>query len=126
MSDLKMKGVADTEIADSRWKDLYKIGGAAAIIAAISLLIEVIVFAVWPIPTTVMGYFILFKSNSLLGLLEFYLLQVVAYIFFIPMFLAIYAALRRVNESYMALAMIFAFIGITVFLQGITRFPCFL
>jgi hypothetical protein len=48
--------------------------------------------------------------------MEFYLLQVIAYIFFIPMFLAIYAALRRFNESYVTLAMIFAFVGIAIFL----------
>jgi hypothetical protein len=100
---------------NSRWKDLYKIGGAAALIAAVLLPLEIIIFTVWPLPNTVMGYFTLFKSNNLIGLIDFYLLEVVAYALFIPMFLAIYFALKRFNESYMVIATILAIIGITVF-----------
>jgi Domain of unknown function (DUF4386) len=95
---------------------LYKIGGLAALIAAVLLLIEIIVFTIWPQPTTIMGYFALFQSNKLIGLIDFYLLEVVAYTLFIPLFLAFYIALRRYNESYMMLAMILASIGIAVFL----------
>jgi Domain of unknown function (DUF4386) len=87
-----------------------------ALIAAVLLLIEIIVFAIWPQPTTIMGYFALFQSNKVIGLIDFYLLEVVAYTLFIPLFLAFYIALRRYNESYMMLAMILASIGIAVFL----------
>jgi hypothetical protein len=88
----------------------------AAFIAAVLLLMEIIVFTIWPQPTTVMGYFALFQSNKLIGLIDFYLLEVVAYALFIPLFLAFYIALRRCNESYMMLAMILACVGIAVFL----------
>jgi hypothetical protein len=43
-------------------------------------------------------------------------LEIPAYTLFVPMFLALYAALRRANESYMALATTLAIIGIAVFL----------
>lgn len=116
MSQLNPNKVTDTETADSRWKSLYKVGGAAALLAAVLLSIEVIIFAIWPQPGTVTGYFTLFQSNRIIGLLDLYLLEIVAYILFVPIFLAIYVALRRTNESYMMLAMILAITGIAIFL----------
>lgn len=115
MSEIKLNEVDSRGPADSHWKDIYKIGGAAAIIAALLIPLEIIVFTVWPLPTTVMGYFALFQSNTLIGLIDFYLLEVAAYALFVPMFLAIYVALRRFNESYLLIAIILAITGITVF-----------
>ncbi len=116
MSQLKLNHVTDAESADSHWKGLYKVGGAAALIVAVLLPIEIIVMTAYPLPSTVIGYFTLFQSNRLIGLLDLYLLEIPVYALFVPMFLALYAALRRANESYMALATTLAIIGITVFL----------
>jgi len=104
------------EKEDLKWKNLYRIGGMAAILAAVLLLIEIIVFTIWPQPTTAIGKFTLLERNKLIGLIDFYLLEFIAYILFIPMFFAIYVALKRFNESYMALAIILAIVGITIFL----------
>ncbi len=104
------------ETVDPQWKNLYKIGGIAAIISALLLIIEIIVFAIWPQPSTVMGYFTLLQTNKIVGLIDFYLLEVFAYILFIPMFLAIYVALRKLNDVYMIIAILLAFVGISVFL----------
>jgi len=104
------------ETADSAWKSLYRVGGAAALIVAVLLPIEIVVFTAYPLPSTVIGYFTLFQSNRLIGLLDLYLLEIPAYALFVPMFLALYAVLRRANESYMALATTLAIIGIAVFL----------
>lgn len=116
MSQLKLNHVTDAETADSHWKGLYKVGGAAALIVAVLLPIEIIVMTAYPLPSTVIGYFTLFQSNRLIGFLDLYLLEIPVYALFVPMFLALYAALRRANESYMALATTLAIIGITVFL----------
>ncbi len=115
-SSSQMNQVIDSETADSRWKGLYRIGGAAALVVAMLLPIEIIVFIAYPLPSTVIGYFTLFQSNRLIGLLDLYLLEIPVYALFVPMFLALYAALRRANESYMALATTLAIIGIAVFL----------
>jgi len=104
------------ETVDSKWKSLYKIGGMAAILAAVLLLIEIIVFTLWPQPTTALGYFTLIQSNKLIGLIDFYLLEFIAYALFIPIFLALYMALKRLNESYMLLSITLAIVGITIFL----------
>lgn len=108
-------GLDDTN-QDFRWKSLFKVGGAAAIISALLLLIEIIVFTIWPQPSNAMGYFTLFQSNQLIGLIDFYLLEVIAYILFLPMFLAIYFAIRRFNESYTIIAISLAILGIAIFL----------
>lgn len=108
---------SDDNNQDFRWKSLYKIGGAAAIISALLLLIEIIVFTIWPQPSNVMGYFALFQSNQLIGLIDFYLLEVFAYIFFVPLFLALYISLKRFNESYTLIAISLAILGIAIFLS---------
>ena len=115
-SSSQMNQIIDSETADLRWKGLYKIGGAAALIAAVLLLTEIVIFTVWPQPTTVADYFALFQTSRLIGLLDFYLLEFLAYALFAPMFLAIYVAIRRANESYMALALTLAITGVAVFL----------
>jgi len=38
------------ESEDSKWRSLYNVGGIAAIMAAVLLLIEIIVFTIWPQP----------------------------------------------------------------------------
>ncbi|MBI5679623.1 MAG: DUF4386 family protein [Methanobacterium sp.] len=108
---------SDDTDQDFRWNSLYKIGGAAAIISALLLLIEIIVFTIWPQPATVLDYFTLLQTNKLIGLIDFYLLEVIAYILFLPMFLAIYLAIRRFNESYMIIAIFMAILGIAIFLS---------
>jgi len=111
-----MNQIIDDKTADLRWKSLYKVGGVAALIAATLLLFEIIIFAIWPQPNTITDYFVLFQNSKFIGLLDFYLLEFFAYILFIPIFLAISLAIRRGNESYIALALIFAIIGVAVFL----------
>jgi hypothetical protein len=111
-----MNQVIDNETADTRWKSLYKVGGAAALIAAALLLTEIIVFTIWPQPNTVTNYFVLFQNSKLIGLLDFYLLEFFTYALFVPIFLAIYVAIRRANESYTALALTLAITGVAVFL----------
>lgn len=104
------------ENIDSHWKDLYRIGGIAALFAAFLLLMEIIVFTVWPQQTTAIDFFTIFQNNKLIGLLDFYILEMFAYILFVPIFLAIYVAIKRSSESRMFIAVIFAIIGISIFL----------
>ena len=111
-----MNQIIDDKTADLRWKSLYKVGGVAALIAATLLLFEIIIFAIWPQPNTITDYFVLFQNSKFIGLLDFYLLEFFAYILFIPIFLAISLAIKRGNESYIALALIFAITGVAVFL----------
>jgi hypothetical protein len=95
----------DAETADSRWRSLYRIGGAAALFGAAIIPIQLIIFIVWGQPDTAAGWFALFQDNRLVGLLAFEFLFVVNAVFGIATTLALYVALRRLNESLMAIAL---------------------
>jgi len=117
-----MNQAAESGTSDSRWKGLYKVGGVATLIIAVLLVGEIIIFAVWPQPGTVIDYFTLFRSNWLVGLLDFDFLGMIAYILFVPVILALYVALRQANEAFMAIAVALFFVGITVFFATNTAF----
>lgn len=118
-----MNQVTNADIADPRWKGLYRVGGVAAQIIAVLLVCEIVVFSVWRQPTTVTGYFTLFHDNWLIGLLDLDLLGMIAYVLFIPMILALYIALRRFSESFMLVATVLFFVGISAFFATNTAFP---
>jgi uncharacterized protein DUF4386 len=96
-------GLVSTPAVDPTWKPLYLIGSAAALITAVLIPIAAIVFIVWPPPSTVIDYFTLFQNNWLLGLLDLDLVMIVAQVLLVPILLALYVALRRESESFMAI-----------------------
>ncbi|HUV62961.1 MAG TPA: DUF4386 family protein [Sedimentisphaerales bacterium] len=111
-----MNQVANAESADSAYKSLYKLGGAAALIVVVLTLSEVIGLTFYPQPTTVSGWFMLFQSNRILGVLDFWGLEVPMYVMFALVFLALYLVLRKANAGLMAIAVTFALLGIAIFL----------
>mgnify|MGYP001130171580 CR=1 FL=1 len=110
-----MNQVTDAETADSAWKSLYRVGGAAALIIVVFIPIQFMVFVAWPPPSAVIGWFTLFQNNRLLGLLDLNLLLIVDNALMVLMFLDLYAALRRANQSFMAIATTFGFVGVAVY-----------
>jgi hypothetical protein len=108
-------------IADA-WKHLYRIGGAAGLLVVVLYVIQIIVFVVSPPPSTVVGYFTLFHKNALLGLLDLDLLSLADYALFVPMFLALYVALRRASPSFMAIATALGLVGIASYFASNTAF----
>ncbi len=111
-----MNQVANAESADSAYQNLYKIGGVAALIAAVLILGDVVVLAIYPQPRKISDWFMLFQSNSNVGLLDLWGLEVSMYLMFMMMFLALYMVLRKINQSLMVIALTFALLGIGVFL----------
>jgi hypothetical protein len=110
------------ETAESAWKPLYRIGGAAALTVVLLYVIQIIVFVVSPPPSAVVGYFTLFHKNALLGLLDLDLLSIADYALFVPMFLALYVALRRASPSFMAIATALGLVGIATYFASNTAF----
>jgi hypothetical protein len=111
-------------ISNSSWKPLYRVGGAAALITAILIPIQVVVFVVWPPPRegTASEWFTLFEDNWLLGLLSLDLLLIVDYVLLVPIVLALYVALRRVSESWMAVGTALYFVAIAAYFASNTAF----
>jgi len=111
-----------TETVDSRWCNLYKLGGAVAMIIAILLLGESVIYAVLPNRSTPGEFLALFRNNWLIGLLNFDLLGMISYLLFIPMILSLYMVLRRTNESIMIVGTVLFLVGIAVFFSTNTAF----
>jgi hypothetical protein len=122
MSQLKLNHVNDGETVDSRWSWLYKIGGTAALLYVVILPIQIIVYIVSPPPSTAIDYFTLFQSNGLLGLLALDLLIIIESVLWIILLLALYIALRRSSESFMAISLALGFLGSTSYIASNTAF----
>jgi len=122
MSQLIQNSSTDTEIADSNWKSLYKAGGVAALAVLLFIPIQMIVFFVWPPPSTVLGWFTLFQDNAFVGLLDLDLLLIVDYALMGITFLALWAALRRASQSVMAIALTTELVGVTTYFASTAAF----
>jgi hypothetical protein len=122
MPQLKPNQVTDPEPVDSSWMSLYKVGGGAALMMVVLFPIQIIIYVVWPPPSTAIDYFALFQNNKLLGLLSLDLLLVVDQVLAIPLTLALYIALRRTSESLMAIALTLGFVAIAAYFASNTAF----
>jgi hypothetical protein len=106
--------VTNDQAAVSKWKGLYRTGGVSALVIGMLLIVETIFYIATSAPSLAdaAGWFALFQSNRLVGLVDFGILELYGLILFVPVFLALYAALRQAGESAMAVAAILAFVGI--------------
>lgn len=91
--------------ASHGWSWIYRAGGAAALFGVAIIPVQLAVFIAWGQPDTARGWFELFQSNSLAGLLAFEGLFVVNAVVGLATTLALYVVLRRINESLMAIAL---------------------
>lgn len=98
------------------WNWLFRIGGYAAILMAVLIPIQIVIFIAWPPPQDVMGYFTLFQRNRLLGLLDLDFLLIVDNLLSIPLYLAIYVALRRKSETFALLGAVLGILSIILYL----------
>ncbi len=106
MSQLKPNQAADG--ADPRWQDLYRIGGFASFAGVLITVLAVIAFVIWPYKpgfTSTEDVFATLQSDRLGGLFALDLLYIVGSLVSILPLLALYVALKRVNESYALIAL---------------------
>lgn len=115
-----MSPAREAESTDPRWRLLYRLAGAGALISAVFIPIQVLVFIIWPPPLegTAVDWFALFQDNPLVGLLDLDLLLVADNVLLVPIFLSLYVLLRRDSESVMAIATAFGFLGIVFFIAS--------
>lgn len=130
MSPLQPNWVSDPDTPDPRWNRLHKVGGVAAWIAVLLfrrwlgvefLLLRAIgIIHLGPraIPSSVIDWFTLLHTNRLVGLTLLNVFDIVNYLLVGLIFLALYAALRQVNRSYMMLATALTLVGIAVYLAS--------
>jgi hypothetical protein len=118
--------VSNVKASESNWMNLYRVGGVAALIAGVvfrrNLGVEIALFSTQEQPDTVIDWFTLLQTNRLLGLAYLNIFDIVNYALVALIFLALYAVLRRVNKSRMAIAATFGFLGIAVYFASNTAF----
>lgn len=115
MSELKSNQDIYEKNDNSNWNWLYKIGGIAALIIVIFIPIQALIYVLYPPPTTVMGYFTLFQSNWIIGLLDMDFIYLFSNTLLIAVYLALYVALKKTNKSFMTIALALGLVGITTF-----------
>jgi hypothetical protein len=99
-----------------RWKDLYRIGGISSIAVSILVLVAIVAFFIWPytpLEKTTAEIFSVLQNDLLGGLISLDLLMLIISLINILPTLALYAALREVNESYALIALVLGLIAIT-------------
>ena len=103
------------------WKPLYRVGAVAALISVVIVPLAMIVFFAWPPPdfhptaSAVTDWFKVYQDNPLRGILDFDFLMLLGQALSIPMFLALYVALRRASPSFTAIALALSLIGATLY-----------
>ncbi|HOW26297.1 MAG TPA: DUF4386 family protein [Bacteroidales bacterium] len=113
---------ANLSAADSSWKLLYRIAGAAALLMAVFIPIQIIIFILWPPPETTIGWFELFKTNPFVGLLDLDLLLVIDQVLVGIMMVALYILLKKTNPSLMTIALLLAVLGIAAYFASTAAF----
>jgi uncharacterized protein DUF4386 len=108
------------ETTTSAWKPLYKIGGVSALLMLAIIVIQFVVFMIAPQPLegTATDWFSLFQDNKLIGLIDFELLMIVYVILSIPITLALYTLLKRINPSWTAIYLVISLIGVISFIAA--------
>ncbi len=101
----------------SEYQTLYRIGGAASWIVVFLVLGMVVGQSLFPQPATVRAWFQLFEQNLFIGLLDFWGLEMIMYILFVPVFLALYILLKELDHGVAAIAAILTFLGVGIFLS---------
>jgi hypothetical protein len=113
---------SENENKGSDWRNLYKVGASAALVMAVFIPVQIIIFILWPPPDTVTGWFALFQNNWLIGLLDLDLLLIVDQILVGMVLLSLFIILRKTNPSAMLIALVLGLIGIAAYFASTIAF----
>ena len=106
---------------DSRWRDLYRIAGIAAIISELVIILGIVTYPIFPFApgNKFTGeIFLMLQSNPLGGLISLDLFLFIGNLFSITLFLALYVSLKPVNEAYALIALVLGLIGVVLLIPS--------
>ena len=121
MSKSKQTQVVNTEDVDVRWKDLYRIGGMASLLVAASITFAVLAYFIWPYTpgaASTEDILVTLHTNRIGGLIALDVLTVPIVLLNLLTLLALYAALKRINESYAFIALALGLIAVPMLLAA--------
>jgi hypothetical protein len=128
MAKLIQNQIIDIDTTDSSWKSLYKIAGAAVLIAVLFMLLDIIATIISKETiefgsSTAINWFTLLDINWFSGLRNLGLFNVFEMTLTVPMFFALYIAHRHINKTYAALAMILSLVGMAIYISNNAAVP---
>jgi len=109
--------IIETTTFDPRYKTLYRLGGLASIVIALSVAFAIAAYFIWPYKgntTSIEAIFTLLQADRVGGLISLDISMLLIAPINLLMFLAIYAALRRVDESIALIALVLALIAVVL------------
>lgn len=131
MSQTNQSRDTEAETADPSWKSLYILGAAAALISVLLVLLDIFVSIllpggeVEPGARSAIDWFALFQNDTYYGFRDLGFLNILNIVLGILVFLALYAAHRRVNGAYAALAVILFLFGGAIYISNNAAIPMF-
>jgi hypothetical protein len=128
LMSISKQSQGENENMEAQWRSVYILGGIAAVLALIGIVLDVIVGSATggnlsALPQTAVERFAQFQANPLLGLYNLDLLNIVNQLISIPVYFALYAAHRKVHKPYALLALILFLVGTTIFVTTNTALP---
>jgi len=102
---------------DARYKTFYRLGGIASVVIAISVVFAIAAYFIWPYKgntTSIEAIFTLLQTDRLGGLISLDISMLLIAPINLLMFLAIYAALRQVDEPIALIALVLALIAVAL------------
>jgi hypothetical protein len=126
VSNAQQSAAVEVDPAVSAWRGLFRVGGAAALIAGLvfrrNIGSEVSLFSSHAPPSTVIDWFTLIHKHRLLGLTYLSVFDIVDYALLALMFLALYIAFRKINPSAMLIATTLGIAGAVVYFASNNTF----
>jgi len=121
MSKSKQTQEVDSESVDVRWKDLYRVGGIASLLVAALIAFAVLAYLIWPYAPGVKStenILLTLHTQRLSGLIALDALTVPIVLLNMLPLLALYAALKHINEAYALIALVFGLIAVPMLLAA--------
>ena len=121
MSKSKLTQVVDVADVDARWKDLYRVGGMASLLVAVMITFAVLAYFIWPYAPGVKStenILLTLHTNRFSGLIALDTLTVPIILLNMLPLLALYAALKRISESYALIALALSLIAVPMLLAA--------
>ncbi|HEX9012097.1 MAG TPA: hypothetical protein VF813_01225 [Anaerolineaceae bacterium] len=103
---------------NTSWAGLYRLAGGAVLLTAVFIPIQIAVFLLNPPPASVPGWFSLFRAAPLTALLDLDLLLLVDQVLAVPVFLALYMALRRTHPALMLATLALSMLAAVLFIAS--------
>ena len=120
----------NSQVPDPSWKNLYKIGAVASLVAALVFrrnlgAAEIPLFTGISPPGNADGWFTLLYNNPLLGLTLLNFFDIANYALVGIMFLAVFIALRKTNKTCTIVALTLSLFGAVTYIVSNSALPMF-